>query len=68
MLGSNITTFVADSALSLAIEMKDSNRTKDLDDSFGIAAYSDSQSTVNTYDIIFENLWNKSELETSKNV
>ena len=68
MLGLNITTFVADSALSLAIEMKDSNRTKDLDDSFGIAAYSDSQSTVNTYDIIFENLWNKSELETSKNV
>jgi len=59
---------VADSALSLAIEMKDSNRTKDLDDSFGIAAYSNSQSTVNTYDIIFENLRNKSELETSKNV
>jgi hypothetical protein len=59
---------VADSALSLAIEMKDSNRTKDLDDSFGIAAYSNSQSTVNTYNIIFENLWNKSEFETSKNV
>ena len=46
--------------------MEDSNQTKDLDDSFGIAAYSNSQSTVNTYEIIFENLWNKSEFETLK--
>jgi hypothetical protein len=68
LFGSKITTFVADSALSLAIEMKDSNQTKDLDDSFGIAAYSNNQSTVNTYEIVFENLWNKSEFETSKNV
>jgi two-component system, OmpR family, sensor histidine kinase VicK len=66
LFGSNITTFVADSALSLAIEMNDSNQNKDLDDSFGIAAYSNSQSTVNTYEIIFENLWNKSEFETLK--
>ena len=57
---------MADSALSLAIEMNDSNQNKDLDDSFGIASYSNSQSTVNTYEIIFENLWNKSEFETLK--
>ena len=68
LFGSNITTFVADSALSLAIEMNDSNQNKDLDDSFGIAAYSNSQSTVNTYEIIFENLWNKSEFEALKQV
>ena len=55
-----------DSTFSLAIEMKDSTLTEDLDDSFGIAAYSNIQATVNTYEIIFENLWNKSEFETLK--
>ena len=66
LFGSNITTFVVDSTFSLAIEMKDSTLIKDLGDSFGIAAYSNSQFTVDTYEIIFENLWNKSEFETLK--
>lgn len=61
--GSNITTFVVDSTFSLAMEMKDSDLNVDFDESLGIATYSNNQSTVNTYEIIFENLWNKSEFE-----
>lgn len=66
LFGSNITTFVVDSTFSLAIEMKDSDLDVDFDDSLGIATYSNSQSTVNTYEIIFENFWNKSEFEIIK--
>jgi hypothetical protein len=66
IFGSNITTFVVDSTFSLAIEMKDSNDNVDFDESLGIATYSNSPPTVNTYEIIFENLWNKSEFEIIK--
>jgi hypothetical protein len=66
IFGSNITTFIVDSTFSLAIEMKDSNNNLDFDESLGIATYSNSQPTVNTYEIIFENLWNKSEFEITK--
>ncbi len=66
VFGSNITTFVVDSTFSLAIEMKNSNDNVEFDESLGIATYSNSPPTVNTYEIIFENLWNKSEFEIIK--
>ncbi|MDF0681191.1 MAG: hypothetical protein P0116_09525 [Candidatus Nitrosocosmicus sp.] len=50
----------------MAIEMKDSDSDVDFDESLGIATYSNSQSTVNTYEIIFESLWSPSELEIIK--
>lgn len=63
IFGSNVTTFVVDSTFSLAIELKDSDLDLDFEESLGIATYSNSQPTVNTYEIVFENLWNKSEFE-----
>jgi hypothetical protein len=60
---SKLTTFIADSTLSLAIEIKDSDMNDLFEDSSAIAIYSNNQSTVDTYSIIFENLWNQSEIE-----
>ncbi len=63
---SNITTLIVDSALSLAIEIKDSDTNENFEDFFGIITYSNNQSAVDTYEIIFENLWYRSELESFK--
>lgn len=60
---SKITTFIADSMLSLVLEMKDSNVNDTFEDSVSITNYSNNQSTVYTISIIFENLWNQSEIE-----
>lgn len=60
---SNVTTFIIDTETSLVIEMKDSIKNDTYEDSVNIAIYSNIQSTVHTNSIIFENLWNRSEIE-----
>ncbi len=53
-----ITTFVVDSAFSLAIEIKDSgDANQGFEESVGMATYSNNQSTIDSYATIFENLW-----------
>lgn len=55
---------VADTALSLAVELKDN--VEDLHDAIGLATYSNSESTVLTYASIFENQWIQKELRKGK--
>ncbi len=58
-----ITTFVVDSAFSLAIEIKDSgDANQGFEESVGMATYSNNQSTVDSYATIFETLWTKAGL------
>ena len=53
---SKITTFIVDSILSLTVEMKDKAK-ESFDESVGLATYSNSESTIDTYTSIFETLW-----------
>lgn len=55
---------VADTALSLAVELKDN--VEDLHDAIGLATYSNSESTVLTYASIFENQWIQRESRKEK--
>lgn len=52
-----LTTIIADRELSLVIEEKEN------EDAVGLATYSNSESTVLSYDSIFENLWIRSEIK-----
>jgi two-component system, OmpR family, sensor histidine kinase VicK len=57
-----ITLIIVDKQVSLAIELKDDTKT-DISDALGLATYSNSKSTVLSYESIFETLWVKSELD-----
>jgi hypothetical protein len=64
-----ITTFIVDSAFSLAVEVKDNgdgdgDAKEGFEESIGMATYSNSQSTVDSYSTIFENLWAKAGFAT----
>ena len=52
-----VTTIVADRQLSLVVEEKEE------EDAIGLATYSNSESTVQSYASIFENLWIQSEIK-----
>jgi two-component system sensor histidine kinase VicK len=55
-----ITTFIVDSTFSLTVEIKDNDDANEsFEESIGMATYSNSQSTVDSYATIFENLWTK---------
>ena len=56
-----ITTFIVDSIFLLTVEMKDGAK-ENFDDSLGLATYSNSESTIDTYTSIFETLWMQNEL------
>jgi two-component system sensor histidine kinase VicK len=60
-----ITTFVVDNAYSLTIEVKDGSASS-FDEAIGLATYSNSESTVRSYLLIFETLWIQSELYEQK--
>jgi hypothetical protein len=60
---SKVTALLIDSTLSLVIEMKSYIENDTFEDSTSIAIYSNSQSIADTNSIIFENLWNQSEIE-----
>jgi hypothetical protein len=62
-----ITTFIVDSIFSLTVEMKDEAKGS-LDESLGLATYSNSESNIDTYTSIFETLWMQNEfnLNTSQ--
>jgi two-component system sensor histidine kinase VicK len=51
-----ITTLMVDSTLSLTVEMKDKSK-ESFENSVGLATYSNSESTIDTYTSIFETLW-----------
>ena len=56
-----MTILVVDKKYSLVVELKDD--TKDnLEEAIGLATYSNSKSTVLSYDSIFDALWKQSEL------
>lgn len=61
-LDTKITLIIVDKQISLVIELKEDTET-DILDSLGLATYSNSQSTVLSYESIFETLWVKSELQ-----
>jgi hypothetical protein len=52
-----------DKQVSLVIELKDDTKT-DISDALDLATYSNSPSTVLSYESIFETLWVRSELES----
>jgi hypothetical protein len=60
-----ITTFIVDSVFSLTVEMKDEAK-ETFDESLGLATYSNSESTINTYTSIFETLWMQNEYNSNK--
>lgn len=62
---SKITTFLVDSTLSLTVEMKYDDSKEGFDKSVGLATYSNSESTVDTYTSIFETLWAQSQTNSS---
>ena len=51
-----VTTFLADNALSLVVELKDDTKLNS-NEAIGLATYSNSESTVLSYVSIFETLW-----------
>jgi hypothetical protein len=51
-----VTTFLADNALSLVVELKDDTK-QNCNEAIGLATYSNSESTVLSYVSIFETLW-----------
>jgi two-component system, OmpR family, sensor histidine kinase VicK len=63
---SKVTTIIVDNEFSIAIEIRDddnNNKNKSFSESIGMAAYSNSQSTVLSYASIFETLWVQAELK-----
>lgn len=56
-----VTILVVDRAHSLVVELKDDSREVS-EESIGLAAYSNSKSTVLSYVSIFESIWIQSEL------
>lgn len=52
-----VTTFLADTELSLVIELKDDSRDVEIEEAIGLATYSNSESTVLSNASIFETLW-----------
>ena len=62
-----ITTFIVDSEFSLTVEVKDNgdnNANEWFEETVGMAAHSNNQSTVDSYSAIFENLWDKAGIAT----
>jgi signal transduction histidine kinase len=57
-----ITTFIVDSIFSLTLEIKDIGTNDNLEESLGMATYSNSRATVLSYVSIFESFWIQSEL------
>jgi two-component system, OmpR family, sensor histidine kinase VicK len=57
-----LTTLVIDTKLSLEVEVKDDTKDNSYE-SVGLAAYSNSESTVWTHASIFETLWIRAERE-----
>jgi two-component system sensor histidine kinase VicK len=56
-----MTILVVDKKYSLVVELKDDTR-DNLEEAIGLATYSNSKSTVLSYDSIFDALWKQSEL------
>jgi len=54
-----VNTFIVDSSYSLTVEIKDSDMNGSFEELVGMATYSNSQPTVDSYTAIFENLWTK---------
>jgi signal transduction histidine kinase len=59
---SMITTFIVDSSFSLTIEIKDIGINDIIEESLGMATYSNSRATVLSYVSIFESFWLQTEL------
>jgi signal transduction histidine kinase len=57
-----VTTFIVDSNISLTLEIKDIGSNDNLEESLGMATYSNSSATVLSYVFIFESFWIQSEL------
>jgi hypothetical protein len=55
-IDTRMTIFILDNEFSLTIEVKDDDK-DNLEESTGLATYSNSESTVFSYVSIFENLW-----------
>ncbi len=61
-LKSNITTIIIDQAFSITMEINDDSKTK-YSEAAGLATFSNSESTVYSNYLMFENLWMEAELE-----
>jgi hypothetical protein len=60
-------TLVVDNTSSLTVELKDDSKEISDKEAIGLATYTNSQSTVQAYISIFENMWMHSELQYTTN-